>query len=60
MIRAPGDGRAGGGPARSEQPRAPVVVVANEGSSTGLRVRGIDECKRAGAEDSSIATKTEG
>ncbi len=46
--------------ARIKQPKAPVVVVADEGSRTGLMVRVIDECKRAGAEDISIATKTEG
>ena len=44
--------------ARIKQPKAPVVIVADEGSRTGLTVQVIDECKRAGAEDISIATKS--
>ena len=46
--------------ARIKQPKAPVVIVADEGSRTGQVVRVIDECKRAGAEDISVATKGEG
>ena len=46
--------------ARIKQPKAPVVIIADEGSRTGQVVRVIDECKRAGAEDISVATKGEG
>ena len=46
--------------ARITQPKAPVVIVADEASRSGLMVRVIDECKLAGAADISVATKTEG
>ena len=46
--------------ARIKQPKAPVVIVADEGSRSGQLVRVIDECKLAGAEDISVATKTGG
>ncbi len=46
--------------ARIRQPKAPVVIVADEASRSGLMVRVIDECKLAGAAEISVATKTEG
>jgi biopolymer transport protein ExbD len=45
---------------RIKLPKAPVVIVADEAARTGLMVRVIDECKLAGAEDISVATKAEG
>ncbi len=45
---------------RLKLPDAPVVVVADESARMSLVVRVIDECKLAGAEEISIATKTEG
>lgn len=45
---------------RLKTPKAPVVVIADEGARAGLIVRVIDECKLAGAEEISLATKTEG
>jgi biopolymer transport protein ExbD len=46
--------------ARIKTPKAPVVLVADEGSRAAVIVRVIDECKLAGAEEISIATKAEG
>jgi biopolymer transport protein ExbD len=46
--------------ARIKTPKAPVVLVADEGSRAAVIVRVIDECKLAGAEEISLATKTEG
>ncbi|MBN1417558.1 MAG: biopolymer transporter ExbD [Planctomycetes bacterium] len=45
---------------RLKMPKASVVIVADEGARAGLIVRVIDECKLAGADDISFATKTEG
>jgi len=45
---------------RLKMPKAPVVIVADEAARTGLMVRVIDECKLAGAQDISVATKSEG
>jgi biopolymer transport protein ExbD len=45
---------------RLKLPKAPVVVVADEGTRTGILMRVIDECKLAGVEEISIATKSEG
>ncbi len=45
---------------RLKMPKAPVIVVADEGARAGLIVNVIDECKLAGAEEISLATKTEG
>jgi biopolymer transport protein ExbD len=46
--------------ARIKTPKAPVVLVADEGSRAAVIVRVIDECKLAGAEEISLATKAEG
>ena len=43
---------------RLKTPKAPVVVLADEGARAKLIVRVIDECKLAGAEDISLATRT--
>jgi biopolymer transport protein ExbD len=45
---------------RLKMPKAPVVIVADEAARTGLMVRVIDECKLAGAQEISVATKSEG
>ena len=45
---------------RLKTPNAPVVLLADENARAGLTVRVIDECKLAGAEEISFATKTEG
>ena len=45
---------------RLKMPTAPVVVMADEGTRTGMLLQVIDECKLAGIEDISIATSTEG
>lgn len=45
---------------RLKTPKAPVVVVADESARVFLIVRVIDECRLAGAEEVSLATKSEG
>ncbi|MGE3165701.1 MAG: ExbD/TolR family protein [Planctomycetota bacterium] len=45
---------------RNDAPTATVVLVADEGAKAGLIVSVIDACKRAGAQEVSLATKTEG
>ena len=45
---------------RLKTPKAPVVVVADESARVHLIVRVIDECRFAGAEEVSLATKSEG
>ncbi len=45
---------------RLKTPKAPVVLVADEGSRASVIVRVMDECRLAGAEEISLATKTEG
>lgn len=45
---------------RLKTPKAPVIVLADEGARAGIIVRVIDECKLAGAEEISFATKTAG
>lgn len=45
---------------RIKSPKAPVVVVADEGSRASVIVSVMDECRLAGAEEISLATKTEG
>lgn len=44
---------------RLKTPNAAVVLVADEGARASMIVRVLDECKLAGAEDISLATKTE-
>ncbi|MBW1988562.1 MAG: biopolymer transporter ExbD [Deltaproteobacteria bacterium] len=41
--------------ALAENPKAGVMVVADENSRTGLAVRVMDACRRAGAEDVALA-----
>lgn len=43
---------------RLKTPKAPVVVVADESVRAALLVRVIDECRLAGAEDVSLATRS--
>jgi biopolymer transport protein ExbD len=45
---------------RLKMPKAPVVLVVDEAARALVIMRVIDECKLAGAEEISIATKTEG
>ena len=45
---------------RLKSPDAPVVVVADESARVFLIVRVIDECRLAGAEEISLATRGEG
>lgn len=45
---------------RLKTPKAQVVLVVDEAARALVIMRVIDECKLAGAEDISIATKTEG
>ena len=45
---------------RIKTPKAPVMLVADEGARMGLVVRVADECKLAGAEEINISTKTGG
>lgn len=45
---------------RLKTPKAPVIVVADETARISLVVRVIDECKLAGAEEISIATRSDG
>lgn len=46
--------------ARVKTPKAPVVLVADEGSRANVIVGVMDECRLAGAEEISLATRTEG
>lgn len=45
---------------RLKSPKAPVVLVADEGSRTGVVARVMDECRLAGATEISLATKDGG
>jgi biopolymer transport protein ExbD len=45
---------------RLKTPKAPVVVVADESARVFLIVNVIDECRLAGAEEISLATRGEG
>lgn len=45
---------------RLKTPKAPVVVVADEGARAAIIVRVIDECRLAGATDVSLATRSDG
>lgn len=45
---------------RLKTPKAPVVIVADEGARAGMIVQVIDECRLAGATDVSLATRGEG
>jgi biopolymer transport protein ExbD len=45
---------------RLKTPKAPVVVVADESARVFMIVRVIDECRLAGAEEISLATRNEG
>ena len=45
---------------RLKTPKAPVVIVADEGARAAIIVRVIDECRLSGASDISLATRAEG
>ena len=45
---------------RLKTPKAPVILIADEGARAGIIVQVIDECKLAGAEEINFSTKTEG
>lgn len=45
--------------ALAENPEGSVVVVADQGSSTGAAIRVMDGCRLAGAQNVSLAAKTQ-